>query len=224
MAGGGPGNFTFCPGPSNPINPNCTNPGQATGGLNNFLQYTAMSPNQFGGTFRVLQQNFNATGSFRIATGPSVFSHQKGDTVARIWPGGAPMSSTQFIQRAGGVLTSGAVLGPSGSIQTPGTVIGTGPVPAPSVNTGFPVTTGMVHHRDTNPSAFTFTLTGTDMRTPLGSGQITLVGSGVALATTGRTFGREITVTLVPEPGTIIMCGAGALGLMGLYAQRRRLF
>jgi hypothetical protein len=81
----------------------------------------------------------------------------------------------------------------------------------------------MVVHRDTNPSPFTFTLTGSDMRTPLGSGQITLVGSGVAQAATGNDFGREIAVTLVPEPGTTAMFAVGLAGLAGLYSQRKRL-
>ena len=100
VGGGGPGSFTFCPGVANPINPLCTAPSQATGGLNNFLQYTA-GPNQFGGTFRVLRQLINATGSFVQAGDPVLYSHQKGDTVARIWPGGAPSSSpSSFSERA----------------------------------------------------------------------------------------------------------------------------
>lgn len=223
QAGGGPGSFTFCPGVGNPVNPNCTSPSQATGGLNNFLQYTA-GPNQFGGTFRVLQQNLRASVSIRIATNPSQFSHQPGDTVARNWPGGAPSSSTQFIQRVGGQITSNPVLGPFGSIQTAGPIVGTGTALQTSINTGFPATTGMVVHIDTNPSPFAFTLTGSDARTPAGSGQITLVGSGVAQASTGNDFGREIEVTLVPEPATTAMFAAGLVGLAGLYSQRRRLF
>ena len=223
QAGGGPGSFTFCPGVGNPVNPNCTSPSQATGGLNNFLQYTA-GPNQFGGTFRVLQQLLRASVSIRVATNPSQFSHQPGDTLPRNWPGGAPASSTQLIQRLGAEITSNPVLGPFGSIQTAGPVVGTGTVVQTSINTGFPATTGVVRRRDTNPSPFTFTLTGSDARTPAGSGQITLVGSGVALAATGNTFGREIEVTLVPEPTTTAMFAAGLAGLAGLYSQRRRLF
>ncbi len=228
MAGGGPGSFTFCPGVGNPLNQlsppnNCQTPNQATGGLNNRIVYTA-GPNQYGGTFRILQELFKSSVSLRIATNPSQFSHQVGDTVPRIWPGGAPMSSTQFITRPGGQITSAPVLGPSGSIQTPGAVVGTGEAPDPSINTGFPVTTGMVVHSDTNPSPFMFTLTGSDSRTAMGAGQIVLVGSGVARAATGTDFGREIQVTLVPEPHTTAMFVAGMLVLLGLYSQRRRLF
>jgi hypothetical protein len=223
-AGGGPGSFVFCPGVNNPANPNCTNPSQATGGQNNFVQYTPTSPNQFGGTFRVLQKNFNSSVSFRVGTNPSKFSHQAGTTMTNVWPGGGVASSTQVLQRAGGVLTSNPVLGPDGSIQTPGPVTGTGAVPNASLWTGFPATTGMVVHKDTNPSPFTTTLTGSDMRTPLGSGQITLVGSGLAQSSNGTDFGREITVTIVPEPGATLMFAAGIVGLAGLYSQRRRLF
>ena len=222
MAGGGPGSFTFCPGVGNPANPTCTQPSQATGGLNNFLQYTA-GPNQFGGTFRVLRKNFSATGSFRVALSPDIYSHQQGDTESRYWPGGASAGSTQFIQRDGGEQTSGAVLGPFGSIQTPGVVIGIGDQPAASRNTGFPATTGRVVVRDTNPSPLGFTLTGSDARTPAGSGQIVLVGSGVAQASTGRDFGRQLEVTFVPEPGTTALFVAGMAGLGALYSRRRGL-
>jgi hypothetical protein len=76
--------------------------------------------------------------------------------------------------------------------------------------------------RDTNPSPLGFTVTGSDARTPAGSGQIMLVGSGVAQASTGRDFGRQLEVTFVPEPASTALFVAGLLGLGGLYSQRRR--
>lgn len=224
-AGGGPGSFVFCPGPLNPVNPNCTNPAAATGGQNNLVQYTPVSVNQFGGTFRVLQKLFASSVSFRVSEVPLKFSHQAGTTMTNVWPGGGVKSSTQFLQRAGGVITSNPVLGPNGSIQVQGQITPNGGnTPAPSLWTGFPATTGMVTHRDTNPDPFTFVTTGTDMRTPLGSGQITLVGSGLTKSSNGTDFGREIIVTFVPEPATTVLFATGVIALAGLYSQRRRLF
>lgn len=227
-AGGGPGTFTFCPPVGNPINATggpCTQPNQATGGRNNFLQYTA-GAEQFGGTFRVIQKIFSATVSIRWQSVPvSGFSHA-GPPATQLplsnpWAGGATMSLTQTFIRSG-IRTSNPILGPNGSVISTGAVVGPGPPNPTSVRTGFPATTGMMYRRDTIPSPDTATLTGSDNRTSMGAGTIVLIGSGLTSSSPGTDFGREITVTLMPEPAISAAFAVGMASLVALYAVRRR--
>jgi hypothetical protein len=222
-AGAGPGSFAFCPPVGNPANPTCTNPAQATAGFNGLIQYTG-GANQFGGTIQLVRHQAGSV-SRRIATGPSQFSHTP-RTRTSSFPPGAGMSFTTINVRAPGVITQSPVLGPSGQIQTPGFYVGPGPTPPTGFETGQPLTTGQVILRDSVPSAFSFTLTGYDNRTPAGVGTIQLVAGSYIQNPQGnpaQAFPRQMTMTLsMPEPTGYVGLAAGALAIVLVARGRRR--
>jgi hypothetical protein len=220
--GAGPGNLAWCPGPGNPKNPVCTNPAQATGGLNGLIVYSK-GANQFGGAIKLLTKTKGET-SRRIATNPLQFNH-----VARTsngaWLAGGPYESTIVVNRPPGVITQSPVLGPQGSIQTPGIYIGMGPPPPSIIQTGIPLTTGMIVGRDSRPAPFTQTLTGYDNRTANGVGTIQLVGGAFfnqpAAAPAQAFLGNSTIKLTLPEPTIAIGIVLGSLAVLGLASRHR---
>jgi hypothetical protein len=221
-AGAGAGSFAWCPPAGNPANPTCTNPANATAGLNGLLIYTA-GPNQFGGTIDIFTRSVGVT-SRRIATGPSQFNHIARSSTGR-WLAGAPYESSIFVQRPPGVITQSPVLGPSGSIQTQGIYVGPGPTPPSIIQTGHPLTTGMIVGRASRPALTTITWSGYDNRTAAGVGTIQLVGGGFfnqVAATPAQAFPSSSTITLtLPEPKAALGFALGAVALLGLTWWRR---
>jgi hypothetical protein len=124
------------------------------------------------------------------------------------------------------VITQSPVLGPSGSIQTPGIYVGPGPTPPSIIQTGLPLTTGMIVGRDSRPAAFTLTLSGYDNRTAAGVGTIQLVGGSFfnqPAASPAQAFPGNTTITLnMPEPGALAGLALGALVLLALGRAARR--
>jgi hypothetical protein len=86
----------------------------------------------------------------------------------------------------------------------------------PTVN-GIVLTTGNV----TTPGV-PFVTTGYDNRTPGGGGVIKLVAPGGLMSTLGGNLPLfvSMTLTFVPEPGTLLLVGFGLAGLI-VYGQRR---
>jgi hypothetical protein len=182
-------NFAWCPGVGGPA---C--PGGGAGIYPGFVRYTG-GLNVFGGTMTLLLSG-PFTVSVALPTTPLLL-HQ---------PGGAPLTmpgsqaqgrgyaSTDTDLLSGGPIHNGFMTGPPctnplpplpvgcGLITTSGPVVGAGP-PDSNLNYGFPWTTGQVTVTVTgtnmgNPVTTVLTAMGTDMRTPLGAGAITLVAGG----------------------------------------------
>lgn len=206
---GGPGNFSWCPGRANTVNPNCLFPAQGTGPFPpQRLSYNA-GPNQFGGTAGAIR---NIRGSFSFLGGGTyngfaTVAHRGNPAAAPVQEvgGGYEPGSLVGGMTAGGLTfgihsdailpprySYGFVLGPLGTIQTPGKIIGTGTENAGEVQTGtgFAWTTGTisatnysgVEHLSTSgttPVYTYWTLSGYDNRTALGAGNIQMVSGGL---------------------------------------------
>jgi hypothetical protein len=204
--------FTWCPGtpgtppmvglPVPPVAPACLAP--ASGLWPGLVRYTP-GPNVFGGTMTMLLSS-----AFTVSVvGPGgVLVHQPVGGMGDQHPGrGYSTTDTDYLM-AGPVLAM-FMTGPPctmafpfpqappgcGVITTSMTTVGMG-APDRNRNWGFPWTTGMVTAQNTGTIAgmmqtTTLVGTGTDMRTPLGSGMITLVAGGFS-----HRFGA---VTMVPQ-------------------------
>lgn len=221
--GGGPGDLAWCPPAGNGANPSCSNPTQATGGLNGLILYTH-GPNQFGGTIKIITRSAGET-SRRIATNPSQFNHIA-RTSTGLWAAGGPYETSIFVQRPAGVITQSPVLGPSGSISVPGVYVGPGPTPPSIFQTGLPLTTGTIVGRDSRPALSTLTLSGYDNRNATGYGTIQLVGGAFfnqPAASPAQAFLGNTTVNLtLPEPTSATGLAFGVAGVLALAELRRR--
>jgi len=227
-------NFAWCPGAA--ANPACTTPrstgqGAAPGqGTAHGLVRYAAGTNQFGGTLQMLRGGNGVISLLLGATGPTVqhnFLQQPG-LLSRN-PGG-PYANTRLESRPGGPITQGAVFSPGGMITVPGVQVGTG-APTGNLHQGFPWTTGNVYVKVTIgvTGTTTFSVTGSDARTPEGAGNITLQAGGIFhRLVQGRTMAnRDVLRMRMVEPTPSMSpagIAAGAL-LMVLavgYALRRR--
>jgi len=189
--------FAFCPGtPIKPAvgaaaNPNCLTPKSeaqgappGSGKAHGLIRYKA-GTNAYGGTMQMISQGGGVISFLIGATGPTVMHNPFGDApgAAPTEAPGGPYANTSLTDvLPGGPVTSGAVFSPYGLITVPGTVVGYGTTKT-WFHWGFPWTTGKVYLSVTYAGSYmsTFvTLTGSDARTPLGAGNITLVAGGIA--------------------------------------------
>ena len=241
--GSRPVNFSFCPGAA--ANPACTstgiiNPTQGT--HHGKVGYTAGS-NQFGGTMQMLTGGIGSL-SVIVGSAPQRIQHNTigglaGGTVTMLLGvNGGPYSNMATIPIPGGPITKdgscvGGPCGVNGVITQVGTLDGTG-TNSTNTNTGFPWTTGVmtgIATEDLPVQPSTFTFTGSDNRTDLGLGNITLVSGGLSFRQPANSVfiqASKITMTIAARdnlpsmspPGlaalaTLIVVGAG-------YAVRRR--
>jgi hypothetical protein len=241
-AGGrtGPPTIVACPPPaphpSATFDPGCLGPNTtASGGptiYSGLLKYTATA-NQFGGpaladgeTTGTAQIAANFAGILTLPCTACVFGRQIVNVSDQFVPG-APWSFTDL--RVAIPNTPGIFLG---SISALGLVTNTiGPTPSgfpfpgqTSTSFGGPWTTGMitVSAPTANPPDL-FTFTGSDQRTPLGEGSISLVSAGLAIRTItdgGATMGW-LTIN-VPEPTVMAGLFAGIGMLAALHRRRIR--
>lgn len=231
-----PANFGWCLGAA--ANPNCTTAvvGGSQGSRPGLVRYTA-GANQFGGTMQSLTVGLGSA-SLIVGTSPIRIQHNLlgGATGGLGWVGGPYANPVTNVQQAGPI-TSGAVCaggpcGLAGLIIQPGTTTAGGTTTT-NFNFGFPWTTGMVTVKVSTLLPLltsTFTETGVDNRTALGSGQIVMVAGGLSFRQPStQTFTTFDTVTLRFAPRNLpSMSPAGLAALAGLiavgagYAVRRR--
>jgi hypothetical protein len=241
--------FAFCPGtPIKPAvgaaaNPNCLTPKSeaqgappGSGKAHGLIRYKA-GTNAYGGTMQMISQGGGVM-SFLIGAGPTLMHnpfHTAPGAAPTEAPGGPYANTSLTDVLPAGPITSGAVLSPHGLITVPGTVVGYGTT-ATWFHWGFPWTTGKVYLSGTNGGPYTSTfatLTGSDARTPLGAGNITLVAGGIANGLHGsrRTYMSfdRITMKLAlpanPLPSMSpagVAAGALLMVLAVGYALRRR--
>jgi hypothetical protein len=113
-------------------------------------------------------------------------------------------------------------------IKSLGPLVSSLPV-GPAANIiGFPFTSGTVLARNTgtqggNPLTVSLTARGTDARTVLGSGNITLVAGGMLASQAANTASIDIVSMnfFLPEPDATLLLLAGLLTLVGLARLRR---
>jgi hypothetical protein len=233
-----PANFAFCPGAA--ANPACTTPqiGGAQGTRHGIVAYTA-GPNQFGGTMRMLSGGVGEVTRV-LGTSPTRLQHNPVGNPVGI-PVGAGYNlffSTAF---QGGPITTGGVcangpcaLATGGVVIQPGVITGMGATSTPE-QTVFPFTTGMVTvlATDNSPTGTgLFTSTGSDNRTALGAGNLTLIAGGLLQQDTqsGQDTGNEFAIVRMEfrpqnlpsfSPGSL--AALGALLMVGAgYAFRKR--
>jgi hypothetical protein len=246
-AGGGPGSFTWCPG-----DPACvagggmlsTDPPQGAGARNGRIVYRA-GANQFGGVMQmVLAGSARVSRVFQASPFQVIhfgFSALAGSPVQHT---GGPYSFMQTAPLPANIVTQPlAPPAPGGLITAPGPVVsaipcdpGTGaPFPCTVFHTGFPFTTGTVFVQQTTGSAGDdfFSVMGSDQRTALGAGNLSLVAGGLSRranpsgssAQGWASFGR-VQMTLAPPIPTLSPAGlAAAVALLLLavgYAARGR--
>jgi hypothetical protein len=203
--------FTWCPGTAMstatpmgpPVAPACATP--MSGAFPGLVRYTA-GANAFGGTMTMLLSSV-----FTVSVvGPGgVLVHQPVTGMYQSQHPGRGYSTFDVDYLMAGPVHLTYMTGPPctmafpfpqappgcGVITMQGTIVGAG-APDVNANWGFPWTTGMVTAQNTGTIAgmmqtTTLVGTGTDMRTPLGSGMITLVSGGFT-----HRFGA---VTMVPQ-------------------------
>jgi hypothetical protein len=227
-------NFAWCPGAA--ANPACTDwrstgQGAATGmgTQHGLIRYTS-GVQQFGGTMNTVRGGVG-TLSLLVGVSPTQVQHNALGAVGTVpqMPGGAYYATTLRL-RAGGPITQSPGFSVGGMITVPGTQVNTG-AGTSNLFVGFPFTTGQVYVKVSlgQTGYETLTVTGSDQRTPLGAGNITLVAGGlVQRLVQGRTLPYEDTVKMKlshPAPSMSpagVAVGAVLMVLAVGYAMRRR--
>jgi hypothetical protein len=225
-----PANFSACPGKLT----GCVTVNDGT--KNGRVVYTA-GANNFGGAFNMMISGSGTLsnvypggsgGSCTLAPGGNcpIVAHSQiggvGPQAAGFAPGGTDINNLPGGPKAQ-VLATGACPAPlnmlNGCILSSTPVAGTGDG-AGSTNYGFPWTTGMITGQATlgplTPDS-NYVATGTDMRTSMGSGSLTLVASAIAHRFVGVNYVSmdSIKMTLAPES---VAASAPALAPVGIAA------
>ena len=104
-----------------------------------------------------------------------------------------------------------------GYVVTPGVPISTlSPQPA-DLPLGLAFTTGIFTAKDASPVVVTHTTSGSDTRTPAGSGMVQLVAGGVTHSASQGPFQNFFRISMtIPEPGATAGLAAGLVFLFGL--------
>jgi hypothetical protein len=196
------------------------------------VRYTA-GPQQYGGTMQMLRGGIGTLSLLLGAGGPTVAHNPIAVTGYAARNPGGPYANTRVQSRPGGPITTGCVFSTGGMITVPGNLVGTGS-PTGNGYTGFPWTTGHVYVKVTIGvvGTTTFSVSGSDNRTPLGAGNITMESGGLLhRIVQGRvmayndTIKMKMTFPVNPLPSMLPGGIAAAAGLMVLavgYAVRRR--
>jgi hypothetical protein len=238
-----PANFAWCPGAA--ANPACTTPqtGGSQGSTHGIVAYTA-GANQFGGTMAMLTGGAGSLSTL-VGTAPIRVKHNSIGNLVSLPVGamldgviGGVYSGMTTLSIPAGPVTTGGVCaggpcGTNGVVLTPGVTTQLSGGNSSNINFGFPWTTGMITGiatEDLPVQPSTFTSTGSDNRTVLGAGNITLVAGGLSHrfpADSVFIMLDKITMTISPRnlPSmsptgiaalvTVLIAGAG-------YAVRRR--
>ncbi len=232
--------FAFCPGAT--ANPACVDPksvGQGAaagqGTKHGLVRYTKTGAG-FGGTMQMVMGGGGAL-AIKIGVSPTQVLHNPfgGATGAAPTeaPGGA-YANTNVDVLPGGPITISPGISGGGLITAPGAQVGTGSATTIR-NVGFSWTTGKVYVKGTDPgpgpTVTTVTITGSDSRTALGAGNITLVAGGIGnrIGPSGRTFMDfdKIEMTLgeyaIPalSPTGLLAFGGLMLLMMGYFMRSR---
>lgn len=224
-----PTNFGFCPGAA--ANPACTNPasGGTQGTRAGLITYSA-GPNQFGGTMTALFGGGAETSEI-IAVSPTQRIRHSPLNLNLINGQGYNIKSSGTGPSA--QVTTGGVISSGGIITQPGNVTSTVPGFL-RTTTGFPFTTGMVvvkvpKNPPTTPDS-TFSATGYDTRTALGSGRIQMVAGALGNSSINGEFGTMMTITMrlvgvgvVPSMSRIGAATLATLLVAAAFLARRRL-
>jgi len=248
--GSGPGSFTWCPG-----DPACvagggmlsTDPPQGAGTRPGRIIYRA-GANRFGGVMQMLLAGHLGI-AFGVGSGqslPSSLVLVGSAMLTGLHPTGGPYSAmATWSPQAGYAIATRPLVppAPGGFVTAPGpkattmfgvTSTASGPIltfpGSGSIWSGFPFTTGTVFVQQDYAGGYNtfFTLMGSDMRTALGAGNITLVAGGLARETTvftGPSFGRIRMEFSAPVPSLSAsgIAAASALVLLAAgYALRWR--
>jgi len=213
---GGAGTFSFCPAAVGPGVGSCSAPSQASPSPKNGRIYGKAGPNKFGGTMRLL--------------GPSLYGR-----VVRVSAPGAPSKTYVNFNAPFGLAMGQSKVGATVPVPETSYMVSSmgakGPI-ASGVGSmaGAPWSTGymlMQISKNANPPTRTIAMTGSDMRTSMGQGNITLVtpslhNNGLGAPSTNP-LGNKMVLSL-PEPGTGLSVAVGALtlSLIGLMRARRK--
>jgi hypothetical protein len=240
--------FAWCPVVGGP---NCTN--SKAGPYTGMVSYTNPNPNAFGGTMALLLHN-TAVVSIVAGTAPtggggttSLLGHNLvGGGPPNPQPGGRGYATFDTVMLAPGPIHLGFGTNPPctnvlpalpvgcGQVTWSGPVIGSIP-PDTNLNWGFPFTTGTVtvmnvQTNNGQPGTSTLTAMGTDSRTALGAGKITLVAGYHTHRVNANTdfAGMDVVIMtfkpILPSMSHPGLVAAAVLMLLAVgYAYRRRL-
>jgi hypothetical protein len=243
--------FSFCPGAS--ANPGCTDhrsTGQGAaagqGTQHGIVKYTA-GQHTWGGTMA----SFLMAGPLSAVTrlsggtglGPLTVQHDAigtgmgttgqvgrsyGFINTNVLPGG-PIFVNAWIT-GGGLINQASCAPNCASVPGQGTAMGVGSSRT-VMNTGFPFSTGTVYVKatDSPPAPTTFTEVGSNMLSPSGRGNITLVAGGLGHRSAGVTF-AQFDIVKISTPLTTpslsragYVAGAALMALTIGFVMRRRL-
>lgn len=237
--------FNWCPGATN--NPNCANRdssipagGMAPAGSGTYhgiIRYSNTNPNRFGGTMQIVLSTANqGPGAVGRNFGPTQVAHFPVSGMGRQVMGGRYTQpiDTNYLS-APPITVPVSRTSAMGVILQGGPQVGTFGTGTTNRNFGMPWTTGLVVASGSNGGAVTQTIwsfSGSDGRTSMGAGNITLVSGGLGQRLgLGLTFVNADTISMtLAAPGTVpamtpaVAAGAALLMLGVGFALRKRLF